>query len=156
MNDTKHAVRLWLFAALTLLMMIAIFWFSAQNAFVSQQMSDGFLASLVGQFLNAVLPRLSAKGMQFDIRKYAHMCEFMVLAVFAFLYASEYRLWRRDLRAALLAFGFSLFYADIPVSQSLGNGSVLANPGRVVRAQIRDEARLIGDVLNVAGNHLDT
>lgn len=111
MNDTKHAVRLWLFAVLTLLMMIAIFWFSAQNAFVSQQMSDGFLASLVGQFLNAVLPRLSAKGMQFDIRKYAHMCEFMALAVFAFLYASEYRLWRRDLRAALLAFGFSLFYA---------------------------------------------
>ena len=47
MNDTKHAVRLWLFAALTLLMMIAIFWFSAQNAVVSQQMSDGFLARLV-------------------------------------------------------------------------------------------------------------
>ena len=111
MKNTKHAVRLWLFAAITLLMMTAIFWFSAQNADDSQRLSDGFLASLIGQFLEGVLPSLSAKGMQFDIRKYAHMCEFMMLAVFAFLYASEYRFWRRDLRAALLAFGFSLFYA---------------------------------------------
>ena len=88
MNETKHRARLWLFAALTLLMMIVIFWFSAQNAVVSQQMSDGFLASLIGRFLDAFLPRLSEKGMQFDIRKYAHMSEFFVLAVCAFLYAS--------------------------------------------------------------------
>jgi VanZ family protein len=111
MNETKHRARLWLFAALTLLMMIVIFWFSAQNAVVSQQMSDGFLASLIGRFLDAFLPRLSEKGMQFDIRKYAHMSEFFVLAVCAFLYASEYRRWPRDLRASLLAFGFSLLYA---------------------------------------------
>ncbi len=111
MNETKHRARLWLFAALTLLMMIVIFWFSAQNAVVSQQMSDGFLASLIGRFLDAFLPRLSEKGMQIDIRKYAHMSEFFVLAVCAFLYASEYRRWPRDLRASLLAFGFSLLYA---------------------------------------------
>ena len=111
MNVKKHKVRLWLFAALTLLVMIAIVWFSAQNAELSQQMSDGFLASLIGRFLDAVLPGLTGQGMQVDIRKYAHMCEFMALGVCAFLYASERRLWRRDLRAALLAFAFSLFYA---------------------------------------------
>lgn len=111
MRPGRHRVRLGLFGALTLLVMIAIFCFSAQNAVVSQQLSDGFLASLIGRFLGVVLPRLSEKGMEFDIRKYAHMCEFMVLGVCAFLLASEYRLWRRDLRAALLAFGFSLFYA---------------------------------------------
>lgn len=111
MNETKHKVRLWLFAALTLLMMLVIFWFSAQQGETSQQLSDGFLASLVGQLLDAFLPRLSEKGMQFDIRKYAHMSEFFVLAVCAFLYASEYRRWPRDLRASLLAFGFSLLYA---------------------------------------------
>jgi VanZ family protein len=111
MSETKHKVRLWLFAALTLLMMGVIFWFSAQGGERSQRMSDGFLSSLIGQFLNAFLPRLSEKGMQFDIRKYAHMSEYFLLAVFAFLYASEYRRWRRDPLAALLAAGFCLLYA---------------------------------------------
>ena len=111
MNGKKHTIRLWLFAGLTLLVMIAIFCFSAQNADESTLLSNGFLTSLIGRILSAVLPRLSEKGMEFDIRKYAHMCEFMALAVCAFLTASEYRLWRRDMLSALLAFGFSLFYA---------------------------------------------
>ena len=106
-----HRARLWVFGALTVCIMLAIFAFSAQNADESQRLSDGFLASLIGRVLEALLPRLSEKGMDFDIRKYAHMAEFCVLGVCSFLYVSERRRWAPDLHAALLALGFSLLYA---------------------------------------------
>ena len=107
----SHRARLWVFGVLTVCVMLAIFFFSAQNADESRQLSDGFLASLIGRVLEALLPRLSGKGMDFDIRKYAHMAEFCVLGVCCFLYASERRRWAPDLHAALLALGFSLLYA---------------------------------------------
>lgn len=91
--------------------MLAIFCFSAQDGDESQRLSDGFLASLLGRLLDALLPRLTEKGMDFDIRKYAHMTEFCALGVCCFLYVSERRRWARDLHAALLALGFSLLYA---------------------------------------------
>lgn len=106
-----HRARLWIFGLLTLCVMLAIFCFSAQNADESQRLSDGFLASLLGRVLELILPRLTEKGMDFDIRKYAHMSEFFVLGVSCFLYVSELRRWSPDLRAAMLAFGFSLLYA---------------------------------------------
>ena len=110
MRDS-HRARLWIFGLLTVFVMLAIFCFSAQDADESQRLSDGFLASLIGRLLNAILPRLTEKGMDFDIRKYAHMTEFCALGVCSFLYASERRRWAPDLKAALLALGFSLLYA---------------------------------------------
>jgi len=106
-----HRARLWLFGFTTLLIMIAIFWFSSQNAVESQELSDGFLASLIGAILNRLLPRLSDRGMEFDIRKYAHMAEFLVLGSSSFLFLSECRGWTRDLKAAFQAFLFSILYA---------------------------------------------
>jgi len=107
----RHRARLWIFGLLTVSVMLAIFCFSAQNGDNSQRLSDGFLASLIGRLLDAILPRLTEKGMDFDIRKYAHMTEFCALGVCSFLYVSERRRWARDLHAALLALGFSLLYA---------------------------------------------
>ena len=51
--------------------------------------------------------------------------------------------------------GLGLLHRHIPVSQRLGNRSILADTGRIVRAQIRDQPRFIGDILDIAGNHLD-
>ena len=107
----SHRARLWIFGVLTVCVMLAIFCFSAQDGDESQRLSDGFLASLIGRVLEALLPRLTEKGMDFDIRKYAHMTEFCALGVCSFLYISERRRWARDLHAALLALGFSLLYA---------------------------------------------
>ena len=107
----RHRARLWIFGLMTVCVMLAIFCFSAQNGDESRRLSDGFLASLLGRLLDALLPRLTEKGMDFDIRKYAHMTEFCVLGVCSFLYLSERRRWARDLHAALLALGFSLLYA---------------------------------------------
>lgn len=109
----SHRARLWTFGLLTLCVMLAIFCFSAQDGDESQRLSDGFLASLIGRVLDAILPRLTEKGMDFDIRKYAHMTEFCALGVCSFLYVSERRRWARDLHAALLALGFSLLYAGM-------------------------------------------
>ncbi len=106
-----HRARLWIFGLLTLCVMLAIFCFSAQDGEDSNLLSDGFLASLIGRVLEALLPRLTEKGMDFDIRKYAHMTEFCALGVCSFLYVSERRRWAPDLHAALLALGFSLLYA---------------------------------------------
>ena len=105
-----HRARLWIFGLLTLCVMLAIFCFSAQDGEDSKLLSDGFLASLIGRVLEALLPRLTEKGMDFDIRKYAHMTEFCALGVCSFLYVSERRRWAPDLHAALLALGFSLLY----------------------------------------------
>ncbi len=107
----RHRARLWIFGLLMVCVMLAIFCFSAQDGDESQRLSDGFLASLLGRLLDALLPRLTEKGMDFDIRKYAHMTEFCALGVCCFLYVSERRRWARDLHAALLALGFSLLYA---------------------------------------------
>ena len=107
----SHRARLWIFGVLRVCVMLAIFCFSAQDGDESQRLSDGFLASLIGRVLEALLPRLTEKGMDFDIRKYAHMTEFCALGVCSFLYISERRRWARDLHAALLALGFSLLYA---------------------------------------------
>lgn len=109
--ERGHRFRLGLFALTTLGLMALIFCFSAQSALRSQQVSDGFLASLVGRFLNRFLPRLSGRGMEFDIRKYAHMAEFFCLGVTAFLLFSEAFRWRPDQRAALSALLFSVLYA---------------------------------------------
>lgn len=110
-RDRFHRLRLMLFGLLTAAIMVMIFCFSAQNAMLSQQVSDGFLSSLIGSILEKLLPSLTGQGMTVDIRKYAHMAEFFCLGVSAFLFLSEYRCWRQDLTAALLAFCFSVLYA---------------------------------------------
>lgn len=110
-GERFHRLRLWIFGLLTAAIMVMIFWFSAQNALLSQQVSDGFLSSLIGSILEKLLPGLTGQGMAVDIRKYAHMAEFFCLGISAFLFFSELRRWRPDLTAAIMAFCFSVLYA---------------------------------------------
>lgn len=92
--ERKHRARLALFGGMTLAVMILIFWFSAQNGASSRAMSEGFLKTLLGTLAERFLPRLSGKGIDWDIRKYAHMGEYFCLGLSAFLFFSELTRWR--------------------------------------------------------------
>lgn len=111
MTERDHRARLWLFGGLTAAIMLMIFLFSAQDATKSKDLSDGFLSSLLGAFLERFLPALSEKGMQADIRKYAHMAEYFCLGTSSFLFFSELTRWQGRIRAALLAFACCFLYA---------------------------------------------
>ena len=111
MNGRGHRARLWLFGLLTLALMVMIFCFSAQSGEDSQRVSKGFLATLLGALLERILPRLSEKGAEWDIRKYAHMAEYFCLGLSAMLWLSELARWRKPGRAALSALALSLLYA---------------------------------------------
>ena len=111
MTERAHRIRLWLFGLLTLAVMAAIFFFSAQNADESQQLSDSFLAGLIGRLLEKLLPVLSDKGMEFDIRKYAHMAEFFCLGFSSLLFADELLRKRKVWEASLCSLGFCFLYA---------------------------------------------
>ena len=109
--ERKHRARPALFGGMTLAVMILIFWFSAQNGASSRAMSEGFLKTLLGTLAERFLPRLSGKGIDWDIRKYAHMGEYFCLGLSAFLFFSELTRWRGKGRAALLALAWSFLYA---------------------------------------------
>ena len=111
MTELAHRRRLRLFGFLTLLIMAAIFLFSAQSGEDSGKLSDGFLASLIGAILERVLPPLSQHGMDADIRKYAHMAEFFCLGLSVFLYLSERFFWQHAFKSALLSLAFCFLYA---------------------------------------------
>lgn len=111
MCEKGHTLRLWIFGLLTLSIMTVIFLFSAQNADNSREMSDGFLASLIGSVLERILPPLSQQGMDADIRKYAHMAEYFSLGVSTFLFFSEHGFWRSRCRAGLYSLFVCFVYA---------------------------------------------
>ena len=111
MMERKHRARLCIYGLLTLAVMAAIFWFSSQNAEISQELSDSFLLTLIGRVLEKLLPRLSEKGMEFDIRKYAHMAEFFCLGITSLLFANEAFRNRRLFGSACAAFCFCFLYA---------------------------------------------
>lgn len=111
MMERKHRARLWLFGGMTFACMLMIFLFSAQHASESQRLSDGFLSSLIGAFLERFLPHLSEKGMSVDIRKYAHMAEYFCLGVSTFLFVSEMTRWQGRGKAVLLSSAWCLLYA---------------------------------------------
>ena len=93
--------------------MLMIFLFSAQSGEQSGRLSNGFLESVVGEALEVLLPRLSDQGAAHDIRKYAHMFEYLCLGLSAALFAFERRRFARArLRsAALSALLFCFLYA---------------------------------------------
>lgn len=108
-------MRIILYSALTLVCMLAIFVFSAQNADLSQRLSNGLLLKL--KELIALLPSISGQGAEHDIRKYAHLFEFCMLGVSSMLLTGELR---PDFRTAVLksrvgslsaAWVFCVFYA---------------------------------------------
>ena len=85
----RNTKRLILFGCLTLAMMLAIFLFSAQDGAESGSLSDWLAQSAFGRVLLKILPPLSDQGMDHDLRKYAHMAEFALLAMPAFGFFRE-------------------------------------------------------------------
>lgn len=108
MKDINR-IRLHIYGFLTLLVMTAIFILSAQDANTSTNLSEGFLKTLIGNFLGRFLPSLSAEGVYHDIRKYAHIFEFFCLGVTCSLFFSELNI--KLSRAAVNSFVFSFVYA---------------------------------------------
>ena len=86
---TRNTKRLLLFGGLTLCMMIAIFLFSAQDGTESGSLSAWLAQSPFGRVLLRILPPLSDQGMDHDLRKYAHMAEYAMLAMPAFGFFRE-------------------------------------------------------------------
>lgn len=108
--ERQHKLRLAVFGMLTLMCMGMIFFFSSQNGEASQGVSDGLLEKI--KALIALLPSITGKGAEHDIRKYAHMCEYFALGVTSTLFASELFYKRPGTPAApLSAWGFSFLYA---------------------------------------------
>ena len=89
--------RTWLLVSggITLLIMIFIFMMSAEDAEESSRLSKGFLTTLIGSFLGRFLPQLSQNGLEYDIRKYAHMFEYFCLAISSTFFFLEYHLQKR-------------------------------------------------------------
>lgn len=105
-TDREHRTRVIIYSAFTLICMLAIFVFSAQNADTSQTLSNGLLRKL--KELIALLPSISGQDAEHDIRKYAHLFEFCMLGVGCTLLSGELR---QDIRRALFNSHFGSFIA---------------------------------------------
>lgn len=76
------------FSALAVLVMVVIFCFSAQNAFISQSTSDGVLAlvtNAIEGWLSSISPKLAETVliiMTSSFRKLAHFCIYTLLGFF--------------------------------------------------------------------------
>ena len=113
MDNKKHKKLLIFYGSLTGFIMLAIFLMSAQDGNDSGDLSFGFLKSLIGNILSKILPPLTDKGFEYDIRKYAHMTEYLCLAVSSSLFFLEL-LRGKKARAALAVLSswiFSFLYA---------------------------------------------
>ena len=113
MNKSKHKKLLYIYGFLTAFIMLAIFLMSAQDGNESGSLSSGFLKSIIGAVLSKILPSLTDKGFDYDIRKYAHMTEYFCLAVSSFLFAAELFRFRKKrlLLSPVSAWLFSFLYA---------------------------------------------
>jgi len=113
MQDKKHRKRMIFYGALTFLIMCCIFFMSAQDGEESGRLSEGFLGSFLGTLLERLLPELSDQGAAHDIRKYAHMFEYLCLGLSSFLFFFEacFRRRRRALCTLAAALLFCFLYA---------------------------------------------
>ena len=80
---------------MTLAAMGMIFFMSAKDANESGSMSKWLVNTSFGRMLIRLLPRLTDRGDEIDLRKYAHMAEFALLAVPSVLFFRELLLEKR-------------------------------------------------------------
>ena len=106
----RNRKRLVFFGCLTLCMMLVIFLFSAQDGTESGGLSAWLMQSAFGRLLR-ILPPLSDQGMDHDLRKYAHMAEFAMLAMPAFGFFRELLPGQRRWPAFLTGLLFCFLYA---------------------------------------------
>ena len=107
----ERSFRLLIYGLLTLAMMILIFKLSAQDGTESGSLSEWLLESAFGRFLLKILPPLTGKGDALDIRKYAHMAEFALLAMPASLFFRELLSERRLKCGTVFSLIFCFLYA---------------------------------------------
>ncbi len=107
----KNHARMIAYGGLTIGMMVLIFCLSAQDATESGNLSKWLLNTAFGQTLVRILPRLSENGEGADLRKYAHMGEYFLLAVFSFGFFREVTLERIPRKAFLFSLTLNFLYA---------------------------------------------
>ena len=100
-----------LYAVLTAAMMIMIYTLSAQDGTASDQTSLWLLNTRAGALLMEIFPNLTAQGPELDIRKYAHMAEYSLLAIPAFLLFRELFSRKNIRRSTVCTFVFNYLYA---------------------------------------------
>ena len=108
----RNRKLLWLYGLLTLAVMVLIFYMSAKTADESGGMSKWLVETAFGRALVRVLPKITDRGPEIDLRKYAHMAEYALLALPSALFFRELLLERRlPLRAAGCSLVFCFLYA---------------------------------------------
>ena len=92
---------------MTLAVMGLIFYMSAKDATESGGMSKWLLATAFGRILIRLLPRITDRGDEIDLRKYAHMAEYALLAVPSVLFFRELLMDKRvPIRASFCSLVF--------------------------------------------------
>lgn len=106
-----HYIKLLLYGTMTFCIMALIFFFSSQSGAKSQQLSDTLLKYI--KTIIEILPDISGKGVSHDIRKYAHVLEFMALGVSSTLFFHELMTKRREnsISVLLISILFCVLYA---------------------------------------------
>ena len=108
----RNKKRLCLYGILTLAVMGMIFFMSAKDATESGSMSKWLVNTSFGRMLIKLLPRLTDRGDEIDLRKYAHMAEYALLAVPSVLFFRELLLEKHiPVRASLCSLVFCFVYA---------------------------------------------
>lgn len=97
MREQKRKRRFWVFLVLSLFWMGLIFYFSAQSAEESAELSTGTVDWLLAyDSKRHVLQNLAGKGiLEFVVRKLAHAAEYGILAVFLGLTIYSSKRWKR-------------------------------------------------------------
>ena len=85
----RSRIRLAVYGLLTAAVMCLIYYLSAQNGDESGNLSRWLMETAIGKFLLRILPPLTDSGAALDIRKYAHLAEYTMLAVFSGMFYRE-------------------------------------------------------------------
>ncbi len=107
----QNRIRLAVYGLLTLATMLLIFILSSQNGNESGGLSQWLLNTAFGRALLKILPPITGEGASLDIRKYAHLAEYLALAFFAAQFFREIWLERIPLKAGLSSAILSFLYA---------------------------------------------
>ena len=99
------------YGVLTVAVMVMIFAFSGQDGEESGSLSRWLMETAFGRALLAILPPLTGEGASLDIRKYAHMGEYCLLALFSTLFFVEVFLEKLPKRALGSSLLLSFVYA---------------------------------------------
>ena len=107
----RSRIRLTAYGLLTAAVMCMIYVLSAQNGEESGNLSRWLMETAFGRFLLQILPPLTGSGAALDIRKYAHLAEYALLALFSGMFYLELLCERVPKRCILFALVHCFLYA---------------------------------------------